>query len=205
MINNRPADLLSKKKKKVLFLGYDKTETKIIDKLIDANCDVTQSKKKINSFNFDLIISFGYKLVIKKDFLIKSKCPIINIHISYLPYNRGYYPNFWAFFENTPSGVTIHLVDEGIDTGPILFQKMVNFDNGEKTFFDTYIRLKQEAEKLFCDNIEKIINNIWVPKTQKSGGSHHYKKDLPKEFSGWNSDIKDEINRLNKLYKKNYV
>ena len=76
--------------------------------------------------------------------------------------------------------------------------KKVDFDNGEKTFFDTYTRLKQEAEKLFCDNIEKIINKVWIPKTQKTG-SHHYKNDLPKEFSGWNSNIKDEINRLNKL------
>lgn len=205
MIEDRPANHLNNKNKKVLFLGYDKTETKIIDELIDANCDVTQSKKKINSSNFDLIISFGYKFVLKKDFLRKLKCPIINIHISYLPYNKGYYPNFWAFFENTPSGVTIHLIDEGIDTGPILFQKRVNFDKGEKTFFDTYIRLKQEAENLFCDNIEKIINQIWVPKNQKTGGSYHYKKDLPKEFSGWDSDINDEINRLNKLYKKDYV
>ena len=123
MINDRPTNLLNNNKKKILFLGYDKTETKIIDELIRVNCDVKQSKKKINSPNFDLIISFGYKFLIKKYFLEKSKCPIINIHISYLPYNKGYHPNFWAFFENTPSGVTIHLVDEGIDTGPILFQK----------------------------------------------------------------------------------
>ena len=189
----------SKNNKKILFLGYDKSETKLIDELVKSNCQVFHSKNMINSTNFDLIISFGFRFIIPKNFLKKARCPIINIHISYLPFNRGSHPNFWSFYENTPSGVTIHLVDEGVDTGPILFQKKVCFSDKEKTFAQTYQRLKLEAEKLFCQNIKNIITKSWVPKKQASGGSHHNKKDLPKEFAGWDSNIKDEINRLNKL------
>ena len=48
---------------------------------------------------------------------------LINLHISYLPYNRGSYPNYWSFKENTPNGVSIHHIDDGIDTGPVLVQK----------------------------------------------------------------------------------
>ena len=36
-----------------------------------------------------------------------NKGKIINLHISFLPFNRGYYPNLWSHQEGTPSGVTI--------------------------------------------------------------------------------------------------
>ena len=53
---------------------------------------------------------------------------IINLHISYLPYNKGAHPNFWSFADNTPSGVTIHEVNENLDSGNIIFQKKIEFD-----------------------------------------------------------------------------
>ena len=88
----------SKNNKKILFLGCDKSETKLIDELVKSNCQVFNSKKMINSTNFDLIISFGFRFIIPKNFLKKkAKCPIINIHISYLPFNRGSHPNFLVF------------------------------------------------------------------------------------------------------------
>ena len=71
----------------------------------------------------DLIVSFGYRHILRSDFINKCGCPIANLHISYLPFNRGAHPNFWSFYDDTPSGVSIYLIDEGIDTGPILFQK----------------------------------------------------------------------------------
>ena len=47
----------------------------------------------------------------------------MNLHISYLPFNRG--PSeFLVIFDDTEKGVSIHLVDGGIDTGPILFKKV---------------------------------------------------------------------------------
>ena len=51
----------------------------------------------------------------------------------------------------------------------------------EKKHFDTY-RLSRRPKNYFV-TISKIINKVWIPKTQKTGGSHHYKNDLPKEFS----------------------
>ena len=48
--------------------------------------------------------------------------------MSYLPYNRGAHPNFWSFVNNTVKGVTIHEIDQGIDTGKIILQKSIKFD-----------------------------------------------------------------------------
>ena len=70
------------------------------------------------------------------------------MRISFLPWNKGAHPNFWSFYENTPKGVSIHLIDKGIDTGPIIYQKIVKFSKNEETFEQTYSVLKNEIEDL---------------------------------------------------------
>ena len=62
-----------------------------------------------------MIVSFGYNKLIKKLILKFVNCPIYNIHISYLPYNKGAHPNFWSFIDRTPHGVSIHKINENID------------------------------------------------------------------------------------------
>ena len=186
-------------RKSILFLGFDQSETRLIDLFIEKNYKVDHSKGLINKkMNYDLIISFGYRHIISKEIIKGVNCPIINLHISYLPYNRGAHPNFWSFYDKTPSGVTIHLVNEGIDTGPIIYQRHIIFDNNEKTFNDTYLRLIIELEQLFENNLSDILNSRWTPKVQTSNGTVHFSKDLPDNFSGWNSIIKDEILKLYK-------
>lgn len=186
-------------KKKILFLGYNEKQTQIINTLIDKNCSVDHTNKKMSSQNgYDFIICYGYRHILNQDIIRDFKCPIFNLHISFLPYNRGAHPNFWSFYDNTPVGVTIHLIDEGIDTGPVISQKYVNFKNEDNTFSKTYLILRREIENLFLECVDKLLNDKWKAKKQNGVGSHHFKKDLPSNFSGWDSNIKKEIARLKK-------
>jgi len=183
--------------KKILFLGYDEKETSIISKLVELGHEVWHASGSVSELDdFDLIVSFGFRYIIKESLLSKLPQPIINLHIAYLPYNRGAHPNFWAFFDGTPSGVTIHLVDKGIDTGDILFQRIVKFSENEDTFILSYKRLIDEIEMLFIDNVEAIVNMTFKSSPQVGQGTFHKLKDLPMEFRGWDSKIKDEIKRL---------
>ena len=165
----------------ILFLGYSKDQTQLIGALENNNCRVEVTDKKINldkSEGYDLIISFGYSYIIPGYFIEKCSCPIVNLHISYLPFNRGAHPNFWSFYDDTQSGVTIHLIDDGIDTGPILFQKKVNFSD-ETTFSETYQKLINEIEKLFMDNLQRIIEKNWIPNRKKVVGPFIEQKICP--------------------------
>jgi methionyl-tRNA formyltransferase len=183
--------------KKTLFLGYDEDETSIIDSLIAKGCRVDHTKDKIQlTSGYDFAFSFGYRHIIGEDIIKSIRCPILNLHMSYLPYNRGAHPNFWSFFDNTPSGVTIHIVDGGVDTGPIVLQKYVNFTSEENTFSKTYESLFHELETLFKDNLHDLLSNNWTATKQRGAGSHHRTKDLPRNFSGWNADIKQELQKL---------
>lgn len=187
----------SQPRKKILFLGYDETETRLINLLIEQKCEVWHTQSPIKSTEpYDLVVSFGYRHILKKEIINSSDAPIINLHISYLPYNRGAHPNFWSFFDGTPSGVSIHLIDEGVDTGPVLYQRYVNFSPSENTFAKTYNVLIDEIQTLFEDHIDSIIDKTYQPKPQRHRGTYHSLKDLPQNFSGWNSEIENEIKRL---------
>jgi methionyl-tRNA formyltransferase len=165
---------------KILFLGYGKDETKLIDFLISRNHDVTNSSKKIENLSgYDLIISFGYRYIFKDSQLKYLKRPIINLHVSYLPFNRGSHPNFWAHYEGTPSGVSIHEIDAGIDTGPIIFQKKTVFDDPKISLQESYRHLKSELESLFIENINYIELKEYKRISKKDIGTYHKKSDLP--------------------------
>ena len=191
--------------KKILFLGYSQKETKIIEKLKEnKNYQIFNTKNKIkfkNLDNINLVISFGYRHIISED-ILKKKKNIINLHISYLPYNKGAHPNFWSFAENTPSGVTIHKFDKGIDTGNIIYQKLLDFElnkNRRKlTFKKTYSTLISEIENLFIINSKNLLNNEYDEFEQIGSGTYHNSNELPVILKSWNQNIFNTINKYNR-------
>lgn len=68
----------------------------------------------------DLLVSYRYRHKVEPRVLAET--PAVNLHMGYLPYNRGAHPLFWALAQNEPLGVTLHWMDEGIDTGAIIGQ-----------------------------------------------------------------------------------
>lgn len=167
---------------KVLFLGYK--ENQILDFLRALKYDVIQEDKKlkleeIKEINPQHIVSYGYSHIIKSP-VLKEYPNILNLHIAYLPWNKGANPNFWSWLEHTPKGYTIHYMDEGIDTGPILFQKEAEFDKNED-LSSSYVKLRKGIEELFMENWNVIANGEVEPKKQNPDeGSFHYVKDLEK-------------------------
>jgi methionyl-tRNA formyltransferase len=187
-------------KVKILWLGNTPDHPAFMNELSKAGCEVWTTEESIDATTgFDLVISYGYRHILKKHVIEGTVAPIINLHISYLPWNRGAHPNFWSFYDCTPSGVTIHLIDEGVDTGAIIYQRYVNFTNEENTFYKTYERLLHEVEQLFLDNLDEILLGNFIATPQRRKGSYHCVADLPSEFEGWDADIKKEIARLDKI------
>ncbi len=183
---------------KILFLGYGDKDSNLISVIGDKSCvsRVDYTKEVTNDFSgYDLVISYGYQHIIKAESLAAIKCPILNLHLSYLPFNRGSDPNYWSFVENTPNGVTIHEINSGVDTGPIIYQKYVNFDKGEKTFSDTYDRLRAEIEQLFMGNIDHILAGDYQAEKQRGFGSHHKKADLPEDMGDWRVNITEYLEK----------
>lgn len=154
----------------------------------------------IKKLNPDYIISFNYKHLIKEDVIDYMQGKIINLHTSYLPYNRGSSPNFFSFVENTKKGVTIHKLEKGLDTGAVYVQREVEFDTEKETFASSYNTLLQKMYQLFVENWDKIKEGKLQATTQEGKGTYHRMKDLEKyrqrkEFS-WNDNIADYLKAL---------
>ncbi|MEF2230684.1 MAG: formyltransferase family protein [Pseudodesulfovibrio sp.] len=185
--------------KKILFLGYGEGKTCLISVLRGQGCVVDHTSERLGPpedyRGYDLMVSFGFRYIIPASFLEGYAGDILNLHISYLPYNRGAHPNFWAFHDATPHGVTIHLIDSGVDTGPILYQERVNFSD-ERTFTHTYQKLCAAIEALFVRHIREIIAGTYVPKPQQGEGTSHSVRDLPAFIGGWDADIRQTMNAL---------
>ena len=120
--------------------------------------------------------------------------------MSFLPWNRGADPNAWSFLEDTPKGVTIHLLDEGVDTGAILLQKRLDI-GPPHTLRSSYALLQSTADQLFRENWEALRINRIPAKPQVPGGSIHRSADLER-FSdmltdGWDTPVERIIGIAN--------
>ncbi len=131
-------------------------------------------KKKILSLNPDIILvgSWGEKFT--KEIYSIPKIATINAHPSLLPKYRGPNPYFWTIRnQETTTGVTLHLMDEGYDTGAILAQEEVNIlptDTGETLKQRVTIAARKTAYNLLMALQEDII----IPLQQRENRASYY-------------------------------
>lgn len=149
----------------------------------------------------DFIISYGYRYIIKPDIVQNFKNRAINLHISYLPWNKGADPNLWSFLEDSPKGVTIHYIDSGLDTGDIIVQTEVPYQEND-TLRTTYERLTQTIEQLFTEYWPLIREGKVKGIPQPKGGSYHKLKDKEKYLylltDGWDTPVRNLIGKAKK-------
>lgn len=126
----------------------------------------------------ELIVLAWWPKIIGRNLIGLSGVRIVNFHPSLLPYNRGKNYNFWTIVEETPFGVTIHEVNEGIDSGDILFQKTIE-KNWEDTGESLYKKAKTSMLELFTESFDLLVEGKYFKQTQDfSKGSMHFAKEL---------------------------
>jgi len=82
--------------------------------------------------NIEIIALAGFMRILSSNFINEYKYKIINIHPSLLPAFPGAHAHRDVIKSGVKkSGCTVHFVDEGIDSGPIIMQASVNLENGE--------------------------------------------------------------------------
>jgi methionyl-tRNA formyltransferase len=75
----------------------------------------------------DLLISMSFNQILKRDILDIAPLGFINCHAGALPFYRGRNPLNWVLINGeTEFGITVHYIDEGIDTGDIIVQELFN-------------------------------------------------------------------------------
>jgi len=142
------------------------------------------------------IVSYGYRYILKAPVLQLLPRRILNLHISFLPWNAGADPNFWSFFDETPKGVTLHWIDEGVDSGEILFQKKLELAETE-TLASSYQKLQKAGESLFAQTWPKIRGGLAPSFPHVGTRTYHRAQDKEPYFhqlsKGWDSPVTEVI------------
>lgn len=151
--------------------------------------------------SFDIGISYGYRHILKAEHL--AALPCINLHISYLPWNRGADPNLWSWIDNTPKGVTIHWIDEGIDTGDIIAQRITVMREGE-TLASSYAQLHNDIVQLFGETWPLIRDGKASRIPQPKAGSLHRIMDRQRVHDllnrGYDTPVSELMREFTHLY-----
>jgi folate-dependent phosphoribosylglycinamide formyltransferase PurN len=163
------------------------TSKKQIYKILADNnlqdCEIPQAKimnvKSINHKSVaDVLISkqpavivVNGTRIISRKILTAIKSPFINTHAGITPMYRGVHGAYWALVNNDEEncGVTIHLVDPGIDTGEVIYQSAIKV-NKKDTFISYPLKQLAAGIPLLMQSIDDSLNGE-LKTTQSVGKS----------------------------------
>lgn len=123
--------------------------------------------EKIKAINPDIIFSFYYRDLIKKEILDIPQYGCMNLHGSLLPKYRGRVPINWALINGeTETGVTLHYMVEQADAGDIVGQEKITIEDCD-TAKSLHLKAKNASTKILNELLPAIKENK-APRTQQN-------------------------------------
>ena len=173
-----------------------------VDLISYEDVNSPQAVAKFQKYNADLFVSMSFDQILKKDIILLPKMGFLNCHAGALPFYRGRNILNWALINDEKEcGVTVHFIDEGIDTGDIILQKKRVISDK-----DDYSTLLKKAESLCAEclyeAIIKVESGDFERIKQKSihpKGSYFFKRKKGDERINWKSSSRDIFNFVRAL------
>tara|TARA_R100001369_G_scaffold29049_2_gene52160 strand:- start:291 stop:1463 length:1173 start_codon:yes stop_codon:yes gene_type:complete len=135
---------------------------------------VVKNLNEVYETEIDFFLSLEFDQIVKPEKLKTDK--IYNIHFSELPKYKGMYTSVWPIlYADSQSGVTLHKIDRGIDTGDIIAQKIFKLSANDRSQ-DCYRKYIDNSKDLLSEWFVKIINNKIKPKKQLAINSTYFSK-----------------------------
>ena len=155
-------DHLKESKHSIRCVFTDSNSERIVEKANDNRLPIfignprnDRALRFINAYEIDIILSVNYLFLFERLLFSKAKLAV-NIHGSLLPKYRGRTPHVWAIINNeSKTGVTAHLIDDGCDTGDIVKQKEVIIDDS-----DTGADILEKFNKLYVPLVDEILSDF---------------------------------------------
>jgi len=143
----------------------DSSATGLMDALEVASVNDASVSDQLTKFAPDVVLVNGTR-IIKPNILTGVDAAFINTHVGITPMYRGVHGGYWALWNDDPDnfGVTIHVVDPGVDTGQPLRQIRVR--PSEDDTFVTYPLLQQAAALDAIKDILSDLTDVLEPREQ---------------------------------------
>lgn len=159
--------------------------------LVTKDVNSAEVQKKLESLNADLFVSISFGQIFKGNIIEIPRMGLINLHSSLLPEYRGLMPNFWVLANGEKeTGITVHYVDAGIDTGRIIKQERFNIEPGT-----TYYELLKKSKLVGGTALISVIrimsegNDIETISPDRKGTYYGFPSEL--DFNAfWNKGLR---------------
>ena len=170
------------------FILKEKAKELNVDFLPLEDVNSEESIIKLEKYKADIFVSMSFNQILKSKILSKPPLGFINCHAGALPFYRGRNVLNWVLINDEKEfGVTVHYVDEGIDTGDIIIQK-----KSKITDSDTYASLLEKAVALCADSLYESLCHIRFDKVKRIKqssihpvGSYFSRRKKGDEFIDW--------------------
>ena len=173
-----------------------------VEFIFEKNVNSDEFIKKLKNYKCDLLVSMSFNQIFKESMVSMPKFGIINCHAGKLPIYRGRNVLNWVLINDEKEfGITVHYVDEGIDTGDIIIQEIYQIQDTD-TYKTLLEKAYQECPKLLLRAVKKIINNDVEPIDQKTiSDSYMYcsRRKEGDEIINWKSTSREIFNFVRAL------
>ncbi len=137
---------------------------------------------RVRALNVDLLLCVSYSMLLGPETLEAVNSNAINIHAALLPKNRGANPVQWCLIKGeTTTGVTMHYMDGGMDTGDIIAQLSTPI-NEKDTWITLNTKLDQLTRVLLANELPQVLagTNARQPQTPAQATTNYrLSKDSP--------------------------
>lgn len=141
----------------------------------------------------EYLISVQFHEILKKEHLNRVKERAVNLHMAPVPEYRGCNQFSFAIYNQDLSfGTTLHIMDEGIDSGDIIAERRFNISS-EISVEELLNKTIEESKILFEKNLMRIFDAEFSPKKQRGKKRIYYRKDIKKLKEINLSDSEEEV------------
>jgi len=141
------------------------------------NIKTKEFQEEFLRYKPDAAIVCGYQLYIPRSIRDIVPIGIINFHSSLLPRHAGMHPGFWTiWYGDKISGMTVHFMDDGIDTGDILYVSKVQVKN-EDSIESLYERIWESSTPL-VDRLLYDLDKETLPRTSQDYSKYIYNYEI---------------------------
>jgi len=175
-----------------------------IDYIFPANINSTEFIKIVKFYDCELFVSMSFNQIFRSSIINTPRLGIINCHAGKLPFYRGRNILNWALINDEKEfGITVHYVDEGIDTGDIIKQRC--FDIRDNYDYNKLLQIAYvECAQILFDSIKEIQSGVSkriIQSTIHEIGFYCGKRGIGDEIINWNQQSRDIFNFIRAINK----
>lgn len=168
-----------------------------IEYLKHENINSEQFLSIVSKYNCDLFVSMSFNQIFKTEIINLTKYKTINCHAGMLPFYRGRNILNWALINDEKEfGITVHYVDEGIDTGDIILQRgyaITDNDNYQTLLERAYVDcadILYDAIIMFKEGTVKAKKQVEIHPV----GFYCSQRKVGDEILNWNQTSREIFN-----------